>query len=99
MNNQKLAEGLCKYLDWNDEMVAARKETAPNDAAGVLCEVLYGGENVSKLIGGADALILRDAANEILRLRSAINVTLDEHAHLADGDDCTLAELKEAIGR
>jgi len=99
MDNQKLAEGLCKYLDWNDEMVAARKETAPNDAAGVLCDVLYGGENVSKLIGGADALVLLDAAKEINRLRYAIELTLQENAGLADGDDCTLIRLKLALSR
>jgi hypothetical protein len=99
MNNQSLAEGLCKYLDWNDEMVAARKETAPNDAAGVLCGVLYGGDDASKLIGGSNALVLWDAAKEINRLRSAIRATITENAHLADGDDCTLIRLKQALSR
>ena len=89
MNNQALAEGLCKYLDWNDEMVAARKETAPNDAAGVLSEVLYGGENVSKLIGGANALILHDAAKENRRLRQALNdVKTYAAGHHADEESC-----------
>ena len=36
--------------------------------------------------------------SEIARLRAAIQKTLDENGHLADGDDCTLIELKRAIG-
>ena len=34
---------------------------------------------------------------EIDRLRSAIRETLDENAHLADGDNCTLLALKRAL--
>lgn len=32
------------------------------------------------------------------KLRTAIKKTLDENGHLADGDNCTLIELKRAIG-
>ena len=35
---------------------------------------------------------------EIDRLRTAIQTTLDENGHLADGEDCALIELKRAIG-
>jgi len=34
---------------------------------------------------------------EITRLRGAIEQTLKENMHLADGDDCTLFRLKEAL--
>ena len=34
---------------------------------------------------------------EVLRLRSAIQQTLEENGHLADGDDCTLILLKRAL--
>lgn len=36
-------------------------------------------------------------ASEVRRLKSAIEETLRENAHLADGDNCTLAALKRAI--
>jgi hypothetical protein len=39
-----------------------------------------------------------DAADEIRRLRAVIKKTLDENGHLADGDNCTLIDLKKAIG-
>lgn len=35
---------------------------------------------------------------EIDMLRAAIRKTLDENGHLADGDNCTLIDLKRAIG-
>lgn len=34
---------------------------------------------------------------ELKRLRAAIEKTLRDNAHLADGDDCTLIELKRAL--
>ena len=37
-------------------------------------------------------------AAEIERLKTAIQQCLTGNAHLADGDDCTLAGLKQAIG-
>lgn len=39
------------------------------------------------------------ALAEIQELRQAIKETLEENAHLADGDVCTLIKLKQAIGR
>ena len=49
--------------------------------------------------------LLSDARHDILklhdetaRLRAAIQRTLDENGHLADGPVCTLHILKEAIG-
>ena len=38
---------------------------------------------------------IKDA--EIAKLRAAIRKTLDENGHLADGENCTLIELKRAI--
>ena len=40
---------------------------------------------------------LAEANSEIDRLRAAIQQTLDENGHLADGDVCTLIVLKRAI--
>lgn len=40
-----------------------------------------------------------DACDEISRLRNAIKETLEENAHLADGDNCTLIKLKHAIDK
>lgn len=34
---------------------------------------------------------------EIDRLRAAIEQTLDENGHLADGDNCTLIVLKRSV--
>jgi len=49
----------------------------------------------------ADARVLREAnhglAAENDRLRAAIQQTLDENGHLADGEVCTLILLKRAI--
>lgn len=45
------------------------------------------------------AMCLRDAAAMIESLRWAIESTLDENRHLADGNVCTLLKLKQAIGR
>jgi hypothetical protein len=39
----------------------------------------------------------RDLLAEISRLRSAIKKTIESNLHLADGDTCTLIELKRAI--
>jgi hypothetical protein len=36
-------------------------------------------------------------ATEHQKMRDAIEITLDENAHLADGDNCTLIRLKNAI--
>ena len=33
----------------------------------------------------------------VLELEAAIRKTLDENRHLADGDDCTLRDLKKAL--
>lgn len=40
---------------------------------------------------------LREAQRAIDRLRAAIEQTLDENGHLADGDNCTLIVLKRAL--
>lgn len=38
--------------------------------------------------------VLRDRAKQ---LENAIRKTLDENRHLADGDNCTLIDLKKAL--
>lgn len=44
------------------------------------------------------ATCLRDAANMIEALRKVIEETLEANRGLADGDDCTLKALKDAVG-
>ena len=41
--------------------------------------------------------LLGDEWQSIAEMREAIYLTLAENAHLADGDECTLKRLKEAI--
>ena len=41
--------------------------------------------------------IWREAIAEIERLRSAIETTLNNNLHLADGENCTLIDLKRAL--
>jgi len=40
---------------------------------------------------------LQDARADIMRLHGAIEKTLADNGHLADGDNCTLIDLKRAI--
>lgn len=59
-------------------------------------------QDAMKSLAG-DCQLIEDEAviwawNEIQRLTSAIEKTLSENGHLADGDNCTLAGLKRAIG-
>ena len=44
---------------------------------------------------GAEAM--RDGRDQCGALREAIRLTLEENAHLADGDVCTLSRLKTAL--
>lgn len=44
------------------------------------------------------ATCLQDAANMIEALRKVIEETLEANRHLADGDNCTLKTLKDAVG-
>lgn len=45
-----------------------------------------------------DQAATRVLAAEVRRLRLAIETTISENAHLADGDNCTLIVLKRALG-
>ena len=40
---------------------------------------------------------LQEAKERIKQLENAIRKTLDENRHLADGEDCTLRDLKKAL--
>lgn len=53
------------------------------------------GEPLCFVSVAAYALRRRDV--EILKLRNAIQKTLDENGHLADGENCTLILLKRAL--
>lgn len=50
---------------------------------------------------GPDATrrLLLESRAEVARLRAGIAACLAENAHLADGDNCTLAGLKRLVGR
>jgi hypothetical protein len=41
---------------------------------------------------------LEEAKERIKHLESAIRKTLDDNRHLSDGDNCTLIDLKKALG-
>ena len=41
---------------------------------------------------------LEEAKERIKHLESAIRKTIDDNRHLADGDNCTLIDLKKALG-
>ena len=41
---------------------------------------------------------LEEAKERIKHLESAIRKTIDNNRHLADGDNCTLIDLKKALG-
>ena len=40
---------------------------------------------------------LEEAKSRIAHLESAIRKTIDDNRHLADGDNCTLIDLKKAL--
>jgi hypothetical protein len=40
---------------------------------------------------------LEEAKERIKHLESAIRKTIDDNRHLADGDNCTLIDLKKAL--
>jgi hypothetical protein len=45
------------------------------------------------------ALSKRAVIDRLLRLEKAVALCLEENAHLADGDNCTLIRLKEAMNK
>ncbi|MBK8772227.1 MAG: hypothetical protein IPM06_17640 [Rhizobiales bacterium] len=49
------------------------------------------------LVGNSAAAEIEKLRGEKLRLETAIQRTLDENGHLADGDDCTLIHLVRAM--
>ena len=58
------------------------------------CHAYMAGECVC---GAWDDNDLLAANKEIEQLKQAIRTTLDNNRHLADGEDCTLIELKRAM--
>jgi len=52
-------------------------KTKKGDGTGRLCFLLYGKDDMSKIIGGADAQMLHDAADEIERLRKKVTTFTD----------------------
>lgn len=57
-----------------------------------LCGVWYRGDH-----GSAIPALCRRLERERDRLRSAIEETLKDNAHLADGENCALIKLKRAM--
>lgn len=53
--------------------------------------------DMARMSEAAVMYALQDAKDDILLLYGAIEKTLAENRHLADGDDCTLIDLKRAI--
>lgn len=54
-------------------------------------------KEMAKMSESAIMYALQDARSDIMRLHGAIEKTLEDNGHLADGDDCTLIDLKRAI--
>lgn len=52
-------------------------------------------EDIESADGVANAAIL-EASHRLLELHTAIETVLLENLHLADGDDCTLKDLKDS---
>jgi hypothetical protein len=52
---------------------------------------------MAKMSEAAVMYALQDARADIMRLHGAIEKTLLDNGHLADGDNCTLIDLKRAI--
>jgi len=65
-----------------------------NDGTGRLCDLLYGKEIASKYIGGSEAPMLHDAADEITRLREERDEARKRVGELENG----LVDLLRAIG-
>ena len=67
---------------------AAVEDPEGYDNYATLNALLHVAQDIAEMDG-------RDA--EIRKLRAVISQTLAENAHLADGDNCTLMELKQAV--
>lgn len=61
-------------------------------------DILFELDSLERIYDNPIKCAARDAASEIRKLRAAIHLTLEENGHLADGDNCSLIELKRAIG-
>ena len=61
-----------------------------------LVERLYSNANDWQV--EANRSLMEEAADRITELEAAITKTLNENGHLADGDNCTLIELKRIMG-
>lgn len=74
----------------------AQRDSIYADVAGWLRdlqEYFPGATGLHDVFRGIEAMeVERD------KFRAAIQKTIDENGHLADGDNCTLIELKRAIG-
>lgn len=62
----------------------------------VYCLLCEKDEEIRRLHSEIDRLIIRVCARND-KLLNAIRLTLEENGHLADGENCTLWRLKEAI--
>ena len=60
-------------------------------------DILFELDSLDRIYDNPIKCAARDAASEIRKLRAAINLTLNENSHLADGENCSLIELKRAV--
>lgn len=92
MGQPPLADSIARVVEYNrwrrgDETI---EQPAPKEIGLALDQICYLAEN---LITQCDSL--REKNHQ---LRIAIRKTIEENLHLADGETCTLKELKLAIG-
>jgi hypothetical protein len=76
MSDVTLLNAIQKFQDWQNDYEILERDCQPGDAADQLMEVLYGKPKISKLIGGSNCPILRDAANEIQKVRDLLDKVL-----------------------
>lgn len=77
-----------------DEVVQAEEVSALVTLANIRAAV---GDTEGRLTNGELVERCRDLCAEVKRLREGVEGCLRENAHLADGDDCTLRELKALL--
>lgn len=68
----------------------------PKDTEKLLRDANKGAE-VNAIMARSLAKQVNDLTSEVARLTAVIKATIENNLHLADGDDCTLIDLKRAI--
>lgn len=84
---------------WRSQCLVARIQR--DEAHKLLREIrqlFVADESLGDVVEVMFSIPLGQAEEKIEQLTEAIHQTLMENLHLADGDDCTLKRLKDAIG-